>query len=291
MENLSIGILTWKRLDILRQTLISYRDNGLLDLSDDITIFFQEMGDEEVALAKEFNIKYIGDKDNVGIKEAYKALVNKAKHPYFMFLENDWYLIEKSDVVRRRIEAGISILESGKADVVRYRHRIRPGYPCGIVRRNRRRPELTPKDDLAFVPSTTDIPEKIFDEISATEIQGEKYYFVGAKNTYWTNNPCLFKTDFVREIMDKEVKTLNPDRLIKKYNVPFKKISLEGDLGRYWKTTDHVTALSPGLFMHLDYIDDFKKHIKLPEIFLRILCWFIPNAKYRKYLRGKYSRV
>ena len=63
--DISIGILTWKRLDVLRQTLNSYKQNGLLSISDDITIFFQEIGEKEIKLANEFGVKYLGNKSNI----------------------------------------------------------------------------------------------------------------------------------------------------------------------------------------------------------------------------------
>lgn len=83
--NLSIGILSWKRNDVLRQTLLSYKKNGLLETSNDITVFFNEMGDEEVSLAKEFGLKHIGSTENIGIKNGYKALADNAKTNIFCF--------------------------------------------------------------------------------------------------------------------------------------------------------------------------------------------------------------
>ena len=289
--DISIGILTWKRLDILRQTLESYRKNGLLNLSDDITIFFQEIGEEEIALAKEFNLKWIGDKTNIGIQNAYRALVKNAKNKFFLFLENDWFLIENEEITRKRILAGISILENAHANAVRYRHRRSPGYPCSIVSKNRKAPHKTPKNDLSFVPSITENPEVLFKEISKSKIDNENYYFVPAQNTYWTNNPCLFKTSFVRELINIDFENSKGEKINKKYKIPYKKISLEEDLGNYWRNTNYITALTPGLFTHLDYIDDFKQRRKYPELLLRLICCFISDSKTRKKLRARYSRI
>ncbi len=289
--NLSIGILTWKRLDILRQTLDSYKKNGLLELSDDIRIFFNEIGEEEIALAKEYNLKYSGDKENVGIKEAYKSLANDAIYDNFLFLENDWYLIENANITRQRFEASIALLDDKLADVVRFRHRENPGWPCNIVYRNKKNPLLSPESDLAYTPSILKDPTTVYKQITKKQIGDDVYFFVGAKNSWWTNNPCLLKTKFVKELMSLDLDERGNDKIInKKYNVPYIKISLEGVMTEYWKTSSYITALSPGLFTHLDYIEDFKPHKMYPASLLRFLCFFIPSTKYRKYLRAKYSR-
>ena len=50
--DLSIGILAWKNIKTLGKTLDTFLDNGLLDIVEDITIFFQEISKEDIALAK-----------------------------------------------------------------------------------------------------------------------------------------------------------------------------------------------------------------------------------------------
>ena len=283
--------MTWKRLDILRQTLVSYRDNGLLDLSDDVTIFFNEIGEEEIALAKEFNVKYLGNEKNVGIQNAYKSLVDNARNEYFMFLENDWYLVENSIVTKKRLDASIALLEENVVDVVRLRHRIYFGRPCRIVYRNKKNPHLTDKSDLAFVPSISDNPCALFKEITEKKIDDETYYFVGPKNTFWTNNPCIFKTEFIKKMLYLNLpQPTNANKIHKKYKTTIANIAYEGLMGLYWQKSDHTTALSPGLFMHLDYIEDFKPHRKYPAILVQIFTWFVPSEKRRKYFRSKYSR-
>ena len=41
--DLSIGILAWKNIKTLEKTLDTFLDNGLFDIVEDITIFFQEI--------------------------------------------------------------------------------------------------------------------------------------------------------------------------------------------------------------------------------------------------------
>ena len=289
---ISIGILSWNRLDILRQTLNSYKDNRLFDLSDDITIFFQEIGKNEISLAKEFGIKYIGNSENVGIQEGYKALVNNAKNKYFLFLENDWFLIEKFEVVQKRILAGISILNNNIANVVRYRHRGLPGYPCTVVTKNRGRPPgKISKKNLSCIPMIDENLCQFFPEIEKINLYFENYYLLSAKNVVWTNNPCLFITDFIKNIININFDTPSVCKINKKYNVPYKKISLEGDLSSYWSKTDFVSACSPGLFTHLDYLESNLNRKKYNNTLVKVIASFIPNTVKRKAFRAKYSRV
>ena len=48
--DLSIGILAWKNIKTLEKTLDTFLDNGLFDIVEDITIFFQEISKEDIAL-------------------------------------------------------------------------------------------------------------------------------------------------------------------------------------------------------------------------------------------------
>ena len=75
MEKLpiSIGILGWNSNNSsLPNTLFSYLRNEFFDVTDDITIFFQELKEEDKKLAKYFNLNYIGDSENVGIAKAFE---------------------------------------------------------------------------------------------------------------------------------------------------------------------------------------------------------------------------
>lgn len=287
--NLSIGILSWKRNDVLCQTLSSYQRNGLLEVSDDITVFFNEIGGEEVALAEEFGLKYIGTPENAGIKNGYKALADNAKNEYFLFLENDWYLFENTETTQKRLESGIAVLSKNNAHVVRYRSRKFPGFPCGIVRKNAKHPELTPKHDLTFVPCITENPCAIFPEIQSKEINGETYYFFESKNSLWTNNPCLFRTDFIREILTVDLpRPQNPDKKTR-YGTSYKNVSLEGDMESYWPKTGYITATSDGLFSHLDYIENFKPRQRYNAGLVQFISNVIINPRERRIFRARHS--
>ena len=110
-NKLSIGILSWNRPEILEQTLSSYKKNGLLSFSDDITIFFNEISEKDKKIVKKYNIKYLSSDVNIGIQGGIRALVNKAKNEYFLFLENDWLLIENITKTKEIILNGEMVIE------------------------------------------------------------------------------------------------------------------------------------------------------------------------------------
>ena len=54
VNNLSIGMLSYKHQKTLTNTLNSYKRNGLLDFCKNTTIFFQAITEEDKAVADSF---------------------------------------------------------------------------------------------------------------------------------------------------------------------------------------------------------------------------------------------
>ena len=81
MNNISIGYLSWKRHSILNQTLLSHKNNGLFDLikQENRYIFFQELSEEDKRIADNYKCNYFGDKENIGILNAFIKLVEKCE--------------------------------------------------------------------------------------------------------------------------------------------------------------------------------------------------------------------
>mgnify|MGYP000232577614 FL=1 len=127
MENFSIGILTWKSPLTLKNTLESYRKNGLLQLTDDITVFAQDVSVEDIEVAEEYGIpSIIGIRENIGIGKAFNRLFEDAKYDKVMILENDWVLIEDKATTERVIKETIAALD-GIVHFARLRHVKNPG--------------------------------------------------------------------------------------------------------------------------------------------------------------------
>ena len=56
---LSIGLLSWRAHETLRKTLKSYRRANLFACADDFKIFFNEISDEDRAIAAEFGVEAV----------------------------------------------------------------------------------------------------------------------------------------------------------------------------------------------------------------------------------------
>ena len=131
MDEITIGYLSWKRHDILKQTLESHRNNGLFNIipPSNRMIFYQEISDADLAIADEYGLQVYGSDSNIGINGGFMDLVRRCKTKYFIFCENDWMLIEDEKVCREMLEDCTALLDQEDNCVVRLRHRREPGVP------------------------------------------------------------------------------------------------------------------------------------------------------------------
>lgn len=59
----------------------------------------------------------------------------------------------------------------------------------------------------------------------------------------------------------------------------------------YWQNSSYITALSPGLFTHMDYVGEFNNSKKYPYKLIKFISFLIINDKKRRRFRAKYSKV
>jgi len=241
---LSIGILSWNSAKTLQNTLKSYRKHGLLDISDDITILFQEISDKDQKLVEKYGIKHIGLKQNIGIGKGISRLIENAEYDTILFLEHDWELIENKKVLLERIESGLSLLQNG-FDIIRYRSRKNPGYPVHSLRHKGQElhyydtwhkvnsPHLL--ESLYWLDPAKSFPDKIHK-------MGE-YFVTTSRWANWTNNPFLLRKEFyTKNIQDVAVSSEHFER----------------DIAEWWVKQNFKIAQGEGLFTHTD----LKKHGK-----------------------------
>jgi hypothetical protein len=242
---ISIGILAWNSGQVLVDTLTTYYQNGLLDMVNDITIFFQEILDQDVEIASHFGINYIGSPTNIGIGRAFKILTENASTDHVLILEHDWNLIENRETTYNNLSKSIQALNEG-FDVIRLRHRKDPGYPHFSFQYKGK--ELTYYDDwhkctsphlldsIHWCDPSINFPEyiqKVDDMFVTTSRYGN-----------WTNNPCLYKKDFYLSVIE-----------------PFMGdgIDLERKIAYWWPRQNFKIGHNEGLFKH----NDWKKYKKI----------------------------
>src|SRR3972149_7344977 len=221
---MTMAVLSWGAHQTLINTLQSYEDNGLDDSQK--LIFFQEISKDDIQIAEFFEYDYIGEKTNIGIGQALRRLVDEATGDFFLFLENDWKLIEKAQPTISQAKLFIS---AGMADCVKLRHRKLPGNP--LWSRQFAGNELSRPEYLLDCLHWEEYPEK-FQEIQKVN----NWYFTTSQYANFTNNPCMYKTEFVRKNI-----------------YPFAggpRISLEVDIQDWWAKNNFKVVQGDGLFTH-----------------------------------------
>jgi len=123
----SIGLLSWKAHQTLRKTLESYRRANLADCADEFKVFFNEISDEDRALAQEFGVTAVGDKKNLGIWGGMDACAKALGGDVILLLQNDCPAVATPEETARILKAGVEMIRSGKADLIRLRHRFNQG--------------------------------------------------------------------------------------------------------------------------------------------------------------------
>ena len=231
--NLSVGILTWRSYATLVNTLESYKRSGLLDVVNDTCLFAQEASDIDYKIASEYGINIIMTPTNVGIGKGLATLTENAETENILLLENDWIILpEFFSTVKEQLYKGMSALDRGIADVVKYRSRRAPGNPLYTEQYQNREMD-SPKHLFECVHWRKD-PELDFPEYIFKDTETELYY---AKSKYanQTNNPCLYKKEFY-------LKNIAP--------FAGEGIDLEGKIDGWWQEQDFTVAHGEGLFTH-----------------------------------------
>jgi hypothetical protein len=75
-----------------------------------------------------FNARIMGDTNNYGITWPINWLIGNASHPYVLFLEKDFQLVESADCAVQQIAIGVEMLKVCRASV--YRSEAPLGWCC-----------------------------------------------------------------------------------------------------------------------------------------------------------------
>ena len=122
---IGIGILSWKAHSTLIHSLQSYNSN-FLSFFDKKIIYFSDISDEDKAIANKHGWDYAGG-INEGIAVGMKKLAENLDTDYVLLLQNDNPLIEDWVFATRHIQRAVNMLNEGKADLARMRHRWKVG--------------------------------------------------------------------------------------------------------------------------------------------------------------------
>ena len=123
LDDIGIVVLSHGRLNKLEKSLISYKENGLLEMVGDNFIFFNEVSSDDISLIerdfKEF--EWGGHPLNLGIGWGMTKAIEDVNTEYVLFLENDFELASAKEDIYKQMELGLRNLRKNKVDIIKYR--------------------------------------------------------------------------------------------------------------------------------------------------------------------------
>lgn len=265
MNEITIGYLTWKRYDILEQTLKSHKENGLFEIipPENRIIFFQEISQQDRNIANKYNLNTFGNKKNIGILNAFIELVKNCKTKYFIFCENDWLLIENKELCRNVFNDCIQLLDNNEKNIIKLRHIKNPGSPLYSRPYNI---NIWLSENYHGFPykleslSWLNNPNDFYKPGVLNEIQYKyKWYSTTLEHQKWSNNIFIANTSFLKNTITQMLinfkdtdKYLGLEDVLINYNNVFRKNTQLDEYINEYKKLRIVAGI--GLFTHQDKI-------------------------------------
>ena len=258
VERLSMGLLTHEPVSF-RASMLTYKALGLFDVASEFLIYANKRTPEIDAVAEEFRrdfpavIRVMGDAQNHGIARGMTWLTGNASQPNFLFLERDFQLIEPGTCVAEQLRAGVALVERGRAHVVRFRHRRRPGRPNWAAKMYMGHEDdaLTSRQPNLFCNVFYWVPEpdrRWPDKFRVCSREGEpRMWCTDSSLCNWTNNPQIWSVKWWNE------------EYVAQWEKGFKAVDAYQDLEAHmnwepgsWNSRKWTVAQGDGLFVHRD---------------------------------------
>lgn len=240
MIPISLLILSWQSHKTLLNTLTSYKEQGLLDITDDKLIFFQQISDKDIRIARQFGLDYYGAGHNIGIGAAYRYLAERARHPYILYLQNDFKLIHNVQQDPSELQQGIDLLANHGIDVVLYRSRRQPGEPnwaADNVPGNEERWQSHLFNALYWM----DHPEQAYPDKIQRCPTNPRFLQSTARSMNYTDNPSLYRRDWLLDTLADHFTANDPHDITWPEHV----------IQPWWEQQDFKIAQAEGLFEHI----------------------------------------
>lgn len=265
--HISAVVLFHAEYPTLSHTLESWERLGLLDVVSEFVFFLNGIQSRDEFDAKLPRLKHprwkgllrvVPSPQNLALGLAITEMVRLARHDLVILLEKDWSLIEPPKELKEQLEMSVSLLESNTANIVRFRHRHRPGAPlhARIMHEGREMQMLHQQSNLYcylhhWVGNLSEHYSAYFSPCATTKKVSEPVWCSKARYCQWTNNPGMF---YRKWFLDKLGMPFERD-----YNETIKqgRESNMLDFEYYtnwkeeiWNKRDYVVALPLGLFEH-----------------------------------------
>ncbi len=249
-------IMSWRSPKTLEATLQTYLHQNLFDYMDEVIVLFQEISDDDRALAEKYNLNYVSTQENIGIYAGMKLLGETAHNDHVLLLENDCVLIEPQAVVLVELDRALSMLMSREVDVYRLRHRWHPGEKFDTIKKFKKyhvgwaswvRSLFRPFKRRHLIGTAP----YVFQEI--TNITYQKYvqrqilgdYIIDSAVLPWTNQSVMCRRDFLLNRVLPYVEKNPSRRMLNGFQDVERALNC-----RWWRRQNFKIGLGLGLFSH-----------------------------------------
>ena len=202
MNEITIGYLSWKRHNILKQTLKSHQENGLFDIikPQNRIIFFQEISQRDKNIAKKYELNILGNKENIGILNAFIELVKNCKTKYFIFCENDFLLLKNDYEISKTLNDVCKILENNPYAQIKLSNYKNPGFlyiKGGTEWLKQDQSDFGFKvESLSWIPN----PKEFYPNVNILNYNYEWFQFK-SQDQKWSNHIYACNTNYLKEII------------------------------------------------------------------------------------------
>jgi hypothetical protein len=112
----SAGVLSYKAHATTAHSLRLHALSGLTDSAGEFFVHFNAITAGDEVIARKAGVNFSGSYENMGLYGGFRAIAERARHPYALLLENDVIPLEGSNVVQ--------CLNSCVADMIKHGIRI-----------------------------------------------------------------------------------------------------------------------------------------------------------------------
>lgn len=200
MKPFTVGVLArGNELESLALSVQSWEQRGFLQYASEFIFMINEASTEVLQFVADyteppFNAKVLISHENAGILNGINWLLGNSTNEYLLFLEKDFRLVESLPCALEQIEAGLELLESDKAEVVKYRSRYNAGRPnwAEILYRDHEDDVFDSQPNLLCnFYHWIEEPDQRWPDLFEVCHEDPVMYCVDAEFCNWTNNPFL----------------------------------------------------------------------------------------------------
>jgi len=258
-KTIALAAISWMAPKSLRNSMESWRMNGLLDIADEKMIFLNSPTAEDRSIASEFGFDvYTTDEraGNVMAGPSLAYLAGNSTADYLLLLEKDFVLSAPRDVMMREMYTGVQHLARG---VDAYRLRGKSDYPAEGMPNccEKRDPPTCPYHsnwrsagyfgdhmNWLLILCDPDIMEHSNGRLAqcTKEPNAPTSYCFTSGETNWSNNPILFpRTWFNDKIRDIALMDFERNNMFE-FNTMMSWLS--------WKPPARICMSEQGIFTH-----------------------------------------